>query len=118
MKNITKQLADALREASRALTELDPLADQHDAKLLDQALAAYDAQAKPVRDMTDDELLAELAKPAKRYTVEFIGNGEDMNSVTWGVEDHKEFRAIYFGPGFEGKRRAIAVARALNDLEG
>lgn len=30
----------ALQEASRALTELDPLGDKHDAKLIDEALAA------------------------------------------------------------------------------
>lgn len=42
--NTTEQLAAALREASRALCILDPLAEEHDAVIIDEALARYGAE--------------------------------------------------------------------------
>ena len=46
--SITDKLAAALRAASYALTELDPLAHQHDAVAIDEALAEYDEVLKDV----------------------------------------------------------------------
>ena len=46
MNTLTDKLAAALRAASHALTELDPLAHQHDATTIDEALGAYKAEAQ------------------------------------------------------------------------
>lgn len=47
-------ISRALREASRALTELDGVADHHDAALIDRALTALN-KAKPTRIVIEVE---------------------------------------------------------------
>ena len=51
---LTDKLAAALRAASHALTELDPLALHHDAVAIDEALGAYKAGYDAQRDATRD----------------------------------------------------------------
>ncbi len=54
MNTLADKLAAALRAASYALTELDPLAHHHDAAAIDEALGAYKAEYDAQRDATRD----------------------------------------------------------------
>ena len=56
MNTLTDKLAAALRAASHALTELDPLAHQHDATNIDEALGAYKAECGAPRDISTEQL--------------------------------------------------------------
>lgn len=61
MNTLTDKLAAALRAASYALTELDPLARHHDAAAIDEALGAYKAEYDAQRDATRDTSIKQLA---------------------------------------------------------
>jgi hypothetical protein len=50
LKAINAELHGALMEASNALTQLDPLAEQHDAKIIDDALAKVRTGQQPTRE--------------------------------------------------------------------
>lgn len=129
--NITKTLADALS----SLLSLNRTQGASDAEYeaaetaADAALNTYDREypnRKRIDAMTDDEIAAELSKPDKRWTVEHNNWSPDHAARVWFVRDSVTGGLVRFpfatsgphtGEGFAGKQRAIAVARALNELE-
>ena len=71
MDTLTDKLAAALRAASYALTELDPLAHQHDAAAIDEALGAYSAykaEYDAQRDATRDISIKQPTSTQERLT--------------------------------------------------
>lgn len=69
-------IRNALQEASRALTELDPLAEKHDAKLIDNAMKEFKAATTntvvPPELALKYELHPDVLKLVEDGTLEFI----------------------------------------------
>ena len=81
MNTITEKLAVALREASRALSILDPMAEEHDAVIIDEALAEYNARRAGPKEVPVCAYCGstEVSVDASVYW--------DIDTQTWEVSD-------------------------------